>query len=386
MNDNIGTIIKYNRIKNNMSQSELAQGICVPSYLSKIENNEIQAGKSVLDMLLEKLSVDIFEISDNELLFELINKIENVDKAHAKKIFGTIEKDYTKSLYIYEYLAIDMYLNNTKDENDIHIVESGIDYISPKRAAFLLVLLYGITKNSDFLDKSIYTYKSGFGYYTLGLEYYNQKNFDKAYNAFDKAQYYYSERGFLKGQIQSMKQKGIILNLKEDYDEALNFFMSISRILSYTSDNVLTREKVSNRYNIEYFKYKLGLKNELIDICKEYVENNTFKNSVAHLMLVEIYMESDKASAQKYLDRGLNRFTNPQSIDYKLLKLNDIKLKNPDYIKDKKYYNKLKEIISISEKEKLYSTLFILRKELIACLKRNRRYKEVLKLISNEQL
>ncbi len=386
MNDNIGTIIKYNRIKNNMSQSELSQGICVPSYLSKIENNEIHAGKAVLDMLLKKLSIDVYKLSDNDILFDLIDKIENADKESANQILKKLDKDYTRSTYIYEFLAIDMYLNNKKDKMDINIIQSGINYINPKRSAFLLVILYLLTKNSDFLDKSIYTYKSGFGYYILGYEYYNQQNFDNAFIAFDKAQYYYSEEGLLKGQLQSMKHKGIINIIKEDYKEALHYFISISKILSHTSDNTFTKEKVSTRYNIEYLKYVLGLENNLIDTCKEYIENNTFKNTIPHLMLIEMYMESDKEIAKKYLDMGFSRFTNKKLIDYKLLELNEIKLKNKNYIKDTKYYNKLKEIISISEKEKLYNILFIFRKELIACLKSNRRYKEVLKLVSDEQL
>ena len=37
----IGSIIKFNRINNNISQKQLSQGICVPSYLSRIENGEL---------------------------------------------------------------------------------------------------------------------------------------------------------------------------------------------------------------------------------------------------------------------------------------------------------------------------------------------------------
>ena len=37
----IGSIIKFNRINNNISQKELSRGICVPSYLSRIENGEL---------------------------------------------------------------------------------------------------------------------------------------------------------------------------------------------------------------------------------------------------------------------------------------------------------------------------------------------------------
>jgi len=45
MNYQMGSIIKMKRMELNMSQEQLAEGICASSYLSRIENNKLIPGK-----------------------------------------------------------------------------------------------------------------------------------------------------------------------------------------------------------------------------------------------------------------------------------------------------------------------------------------------------
>ena len=53
----IGSIVRLNRIKKNMSQKALAKGICVPSYLSRIENGELLPSDDVISILFERLGL-----------------------------------------------------------------------------------------------------------------------------------------------------------------------------------------------------------------------------------------------------------------------------------------------------------------------------------------
>lgn len=43
-----GMLLKLERIKQNKGQKEICFGICVPSYLSKIERNLVQADENYL--------------------------------------------------------------------------------------------------------------------------------------------------------------------------------------------------------------------------------------------------------------------------------------------------------------------------------------------------
>lgn len=54
---NIGSVIKYYRSKNNMTQSQLADGICSISHLSKIESNTYTPHESTIEALLSKMGV-----------------------------------------------------------------------------------------------------------------------------------------------------------------------------------------------------------------------------------------------------------------------------------------------------------------------------------------
>lgn len=54
---NIGSVIKYYRSKNKLTQSQLADGICSISHLSKIESNTYSPHESTIEALLAKMGV-----------------------------------------------------------------------------------------------------------------------------------------------------------------------------------------------------------------------------------------------------------------------------------------------------------------------------------------
>lgn len=53
----LGYLIKRKRIQDGISQEALSKGICVPSYLSKIENNRIESSPEILQQLLLRLNL-----------------------------------------------------------------------------------------------------------------------------------------------------------------------------------------------------------------------------------------------------------------------------------------------------------------------------------------
>ncbi|MGG1660865.1 helix-turn-helix domain-containing protein [Brevibacillus sp. NRS-1366] len=64
----LGEIIYTHRIQNGFTQEGLARGICSISYLSKIENNKIQASQEVVTLLFSRLGIselDILTVDDD---------------------------------------------------------------------------------------------------------------------------------------------------------------------------------------------------------------------------------------------------------------------------------------------------------------------------------
>jgi transcriptional regulator with XRE-family HTH domain len=63
---NIGSIIKMNRLKQNLKQEDLADGIISTSYLSKIENGKIEPNDEVIKLLCMRLDIEINRQVDEE--------------------------------------------------------------------------------------------------------------------------------------------------------------------------------------------------------------------------------------------------------------------------------------------------------------------------------
>ena len=58
----IGEIIKYYREKLNLTQTEVVEGICTISFLSKIERGKIIYTGEILDLISERLGIDLNEV------------------------------------------------------------------------------------------------------------------------------------------------------------------------------------------------------------------------------------------------------------------------------------------------------------------------------------
>src|SRR5699024_4621124 len=86
----IGPYIKLHRIKQEMTQSDLAEGIVSLSYLSKIENGKTEASPNVLSLLCTRLGIEINTEKDSaiqrkcqewyKMLFEVNEKYEIIEK------------------------------------------------------------------------------------------------------------------------------------------------------------------------------------------------------------------------------------------------------------------------------------------------------------------
>ena len=53
----LGHVIKFERIRQNIKQVQLSDGICTPSYLSKIESNSIVPSNELIEELIKKLNI-----------------------------------------------------------------------------------------------------------------------------------------------------------------------------------------------------------------------------------------------------------------------------------------------------------------------------------------
>ncbi|MFD1037097.1 helix-turn-helix domain-containing protein [Virgibacillus byunsanensis] len=114
----IGPFIKLHRIKQEMTQEQLAEGIVSMSYLSKIENQKTDASPDVISLLCTRLGIQL----DNEidttikekcqnwynLLFEVNDKQEII--AAYEELEGLMESAHSDSLVMFEIHKVRYYL------------------------------------------------------------------------------------------------------------------------------------------------------------------------------------------------------------------------------------------------------------------------------------
>ncbi|QDP39485.1 helix-turn-helix domain-containing protein [Radiobacillus deserti] len=96
MNKNqLGYKLKYKRKQLSYTQEQVCLGICSKSYLSKIENNKILGKPDIMELLCERLELDIEDIYINqERGRNELSELEDIYKAINNKNFNNFKKQY----------------------------------------------------------------------------------------------------------------------------------------------------------------------------------------------------------------------------------------------------------------------------------------------------
>lgn len=92
----LGQLLKVERLRQNMKQEVLADGICSASYLSKIENNLAVPSEQVLEMLFARLNIPSVPYQPEGRLNELLDKFKKIidrrDRAAANLLLKETNK------------------------------------------------------------------------------------------------------------------------------------------------------------------------------------------------------------------------------------------------------------------------------------------------------
>ncbi len=72
----MGPIVKMYRIKNGFTQEDLSEGICTPSYLSRIENSHVIADIEIYQLLFQRMNIKFNEFYEESLNIE--SKLEAI--------------------------------------------------------------------------------------------------------------------------------------------------------------------------------------------------------------------------------------------------------------------------------------------------------------------
>lgn len=247
----LGSIIKVNRLMQNMSQTALVEGICVPSYLSRIENAEIVPSMEVVNEIFDALGLTYYDeeafIKKHQQLFEdyvhalledelglaidLYNKIhEDEDKLMSSPII--IDFLLVKYMHLVgdvhreEIATIDKLLESIKmhmntEQSHMYMLYKGIDLRDVDRNFFLAEKVF---KNAE---RKLNTGKL---YHEFAKLYFHWGNMILSLDYINKAQRLYSEEGNIMGLIAVYMIKGQIFLYENQYDTGIDYLLKCAKL------------------------------------------------------------------------------------------------------------------------------------------------------------
>lgn len=275
----LGSIIKINRMNQNMSQQALSEGICVPSYLSKIENGEVVPSLEMIRLLFGELRIDYLD--DIEFLKETRNQLElffeelNLNGfVKSSQIFKQLELN--EEQLIHSPLIIDYYLAKLafycgRKEQDrymsakktIQYVEELLNRVQKHRFHFyeainLFIIEKNLNRSKEELMLAQQSMETGHLYYFLANVEYKLSSYYGAVIYAEKALHYYLEEVNIINVSLTHQFQGLLIyqlgtkDLYERYfDKAITYAKKINRndILLSTQilyAYILIKEKDSN--------------------------------------------------------------------------------------------------------------------------------------------
>lgn len=107
-----GKVLRFHRVKQGLTQNQLADGIISPAYLSKIENDQTVPASEVLELLYERLGLDFHDSSYNhpskDKLKEWYETIVFKRKEEAEKLKEELshQKDTLNNHHLYIFFEL----------------------------------------------------------------------------------------------------------------------------------------------------------------------------------------------------------------------------------------------------------------------------------------
>lgn len=395
----IGSIIKFNRINQNISQRALSRGICVASYLSRIESGDLIPSEEVISIIFNRLgltfndSQEFLEKGTNRLKL-FFNKLHFNEFDLTNEIFNELESQ--ENNYITSPLVIDYSLaklarycstpNREKFESSKSLLHSSFELLSPQQK-FLYNFYVGVDELNLSQDKSIgknlieeaLNYKdNGHCYFWLSYAYRIENNPIKSYDCIKKALDLYVAEGNIISIMSCYEKIAEVHFMLDNYSDAI----------TYLKISLSIAEKLNNKYFIEHLNSIISwayyrLKDYSTSLT--YLKNNT--GLVDHRMLVPDSMTESliyfSLNDKDLLKESIQKLKNAQSLEHinedlanRIYKLFNLYIKDDDYLKNPTWENLLIYIIDNMHK------LVELKKVFITLLKEyyiyNRKYKDAL--------
>lgn len=280
----IGNIIKHERKKQGMKQGVLAKGICSPSYLCKIENNQVESSSEILSLLLERLNIKI-NISEK-------NSIDNIDyRKELLEIYEEVRR--LKSIKLTQEKYNDLLKKQSR-------YSSRTAYCDYKLVVLNMLLMLHKTspeierelslfnnQESDLDNLQLYLYKK-----CMAIHHYHNHHYELASLIFDQTILIYPQRYF------------------DDFEKAdLNYMNALAKLANNQYLASINEIKLSTNYFIDNLMFTRVIECLLVEGISYQKVQNLNKSQEIYLKALKFSMESNNEKYNAIIYQNLGSVT-----------------------------------------------------------------------------
>lgn len=329
MEYNFGNLIKVERMRKNMKQSVLARGICSISYLSKIENNQTTPSDEVLELIFERLELDV------PLYYDFSEKIDQTKKEirdtlkeallsrQEEKYFKRIEKFKTnpvvlqsKDLYVTLLITLARF-GITPGGNVQYLIEAGWikdqlsndDRIRYDLIQCIYMFLYQSADREttvnllekvgkDMANSGLPDWEKADMRYVMGALYHRFTDYSQAIDYVKPALEYFQENFCLERIIESHMIIGLSFKRRKRYTTALEHYEKAAKVADKANLNeyygmlynnmgdiyfLVGDQEKAQKYFLDSFNVKEGAKSKLYSVMS-LLEVNVAQNDIEGIM------------------------------------------------------------------------------------------------------
>lgn len=382
-----GILLKLERLRQDKGQKEICYGICVPSYLSKIERNLVQADEDILQQLFERLGIKY--CSDDKFI-ETAERL--IDDYFEGCLYGIGNKAFDKLKQIstslnYSPLAVDWLLVQGchGDESALPLLSELEDVMTDRQLAYYYILHTLKKENSEqvltLYKKAHGILNNSFSLLHLMSAYFDLGKYDKVNEYADQCISLALEEGNTWSIFRCFQMQGSVYACLNIDSMMLQFYKRCINLLQ----NTMWKENLWDvYYNIgsTYLhsgKYELAMEylNKVPEDWDVFLLNH--KKALAeirsgHRDKAEEFLETMK----KWL---LNKHSAQEDIKVEKLMYEETLMEmSENFLLDPKYLNMLENLISVLKEQRHPGYYLFYRDLLKEAYCRQRKYKKALEL------
>ena len=371
-----GILIKEKRIQKDWSQESLCHGICSISYLSKLENGNIQVNEEIVDALFQRLGIDRLNDQDlekiNQFYQDAFHPIYDVINVHfSKEELEMMENSFN----CLDSLLIQFYQSQCDSKESI-LYEKIKNYTSfmNERQLKLFDQLSFVTHHMDeniFLKK----YQSSDSYLIVALARFNQGSIASAIYYWTKAYGQACQEANVKNMAMAQMGLGNMYCSLHEEELMKQCYQKVEKMISISDIDI---QKEDLLYNMATLYIEQNQPEKALSMLQSVISSAQQNLQLVYHKIALCYeMLGQKEKAKESIHKGLETSS---EYDF-LLEIVLYRLEHSNYIQDKEYEDLIRNGLAFCENHLPYGFLLNMHTLLLEVLEGQRRYKEAYGLL-----